>query len=253
MKLISITLSEGHTRWRLCRPERGNGLGPSMAAALHQAAGSLPRDRPLVITAEPMGQGAQATWIAGGDLRELAALAAPAARDYAESMSSLCRFLAELPIPVIAAIDGAAIGGGAELSLWCDHRLATQRSSLHFKHLAAGLPLGYGSTSRLVAMVGLARAQTWLLDARQIAADEAHALGLVQSLCADTEALESLIASCLGRYRQLSPEAYAAQKAMFQASLQLYPAAREAHDLERFAATWGNPHQRSFLERFGKT
>src|SRR5262249_1671849 len=146
---------DGVTRWTIARPERGNALGTTVAAELLGALADLGGDadtpRAVVLTAECVSKGSQRTWIAGGDLKELAAIASGReARAYAASLWAFIDGLAKLPMPVIVAVDGAAIGGGAELALAGDLRLATAASTLDFKQLRVGLATGYGSAKRLV-------------------------------------------------------------------------------------------------------
>ena len=145
-----------------------------------------------MITAAPVEKPKGALWIAGGDLIELAALQDKTeGRRYAGMMSEALRLLRRSGRLVITAVDGAAIGGGAELALAGDIRLATERSYFEFKQLRAGLATGYGSARRLVDLIGLARSERLLYFCEKISAAEAAQLGLVHRL-ADSSAGVSL-------------------------------------------------------------
>ena len=87
--------------------------------------------------------------------------------------------IASLPIPTIAAINGYALGGGLELALACDMRIASPRAKLGLPEVTLGLIPGYGGTQRLSRLIGLGRALDMMLTARQVRAEEALKMGLV--------------------------------------------------------------------------
>lgn len=239
--------------WRIHRPERGNGLGTSLARELITATQSLDPStgRVLVLTTTPLVKDGRATWIAGGDLKELAQIAdREQAADYADLMGRVCESLCKIPIPVIAAVDGAAIGGGAELALWCDERLMTERSSLEFRQLKAGLACGYGTTRRLCDLVGLAQAQQLVYRCASLSAVDARQLGLCTEVVANDDALQSAIDRAVSRWRVLAPEAVAAQKLMFWSATHDHPGARRQAELMHFVTAWGNSQHRAHLDRF---
>jgi enoyl-CoA hydratase len=92
--------------------------------------------------------------------------------------------------PAIAAVDGYALAGGMELSLWCDLRIATERSSFGYPERRWGVPLIDGGTQRLPRIVGLGRALDLILSGRIVDAREALSMGLVTEVVPDGEALE---------------------------------------------------------------
>src|SRR5208283_4813951 len=91
-----------------------------------------------------------------------------------------------LSVPVIAALPGAAIGGGAELAVACDLRVASPRASLSFKHAHMGVTTAWGILPRLVSLSGRAAASRLLLTAQTVEAAEALRLGLFDAVSADT-------------------------------------------------------------------
>ena len=214
MQFVKIHHHHDRIVWQLSRPERGNGLGTSIAHELLVATKALSEEsggRVLVITTKPMVKNGRATWIAGGDLKELAQLLdRDEAAAYADTLGRVCESLSRIPIAVIAAMDGAAIGGGAELALWCDERLMTERSSLEFRQLKAGLACGYGTTKRLCDLIGLARAQQLIYQCTALTAVEARRLGLCSEIVEDEFELQASIDAAVARWRQLAPEAVAA-------------------------------------------
>lgn len=96
--------------------------------------------------------------------------------------------------PVIAAIEGYAVAGGLELALWCDLRVATREAKLGFFDRRWGVPLIDGGTIRLARLIGQSRALDLVLTGREVSAEEAHAMGLVNHICEPGVALDSAVA-----------------------------------------------------------
>jgi enoyl-CoA hydratase/carnithine racemase len=253
-----------HCEWCISRRERGNSLGVTVAAELTARMRDLQtslrkegdRPRSLTILAEPRrntaNAGTSSTWIGGGDLKELAELRdSQAPKEYAASLSRLCQELMILPIPVFAAIDGDAIGGGAELAIAADLRLMTAASTLNFKQQRVGLATGYGTCVRLVQLVGLGKAQEILLTAKNVEAKEALTLGLAHRVADDSSELYDALGGMRDLLASFSPEAVAAQKNMLHNAVNLAPGAAAAEELRLFAKIWRNPLHASVLARFG--
>ncbi|SME95379.1 enoyl-CoA hydratase/isomerase family protein [Pseudobacteriovorax antillogorgiicola] len=245
-----------YIKWRIQRPERFNALGPSLGKELLSLLEDLKNQlrldkqvRALVVTAETVETSRGPIWIAGGDLKELAALdSKSAAFAYGEMFQNLAQGFRKLPIPVIMAVDGQAIGGGIEFTLGADIRIATSRSSLHFKQTQVGLATGYGGSTLLKELVGLSRATGWLLLNQTVSADDAQIAGLFHQVVPDHNQLESTCVEWAHHFARQSPEGLAGQKKM------LYPE-HEHHDslkreLNVFAEIWRNPSHSTFLERF---
>lgn len=249
----------GAETWCIARPERGNALGPTLAAELTALAQELtarlaappPKPRCLVMTAEPAGDGARRTWIAGGDLKELVHEGSQSQGErYAASLSDCIAGLDRLPLPVVIAVDGDAIGGGAELALAGDIRVMTRASRLVFRQLAVGLATGYGGARRLVSLVGLSRAQDLLFSGRTVTADECLAMGLVHEVVEDAAAMGRRLVERAAELAALEPAALAAQKAMLWHAVHSHPGAARAAELALFRELWGNPTHRRFLAQF---
>jgi enoyl-CoA hydratase/carnithine racemase len=243
----------------LRRPERLNGLGPTLARELADELATLRAlpeaklPRLLALTAAPVTSGERQvrTWIAGGDLKELAAeTGRERGLAYASTMAAFLDGLDGLPIPVAVAVDGDAIGGGAELAIAGDYRVMTRGSRLVFKQMEIGLATGYASTRRLVALVGLARAQDILLGARTLTAEQARDLGLVHDVVNDWAELRARLDERAERLATLAPAAVAAQKKMLHLAGAEAAAAASRAELEVFASLWGNPAHAAALARF---
>lgn len=236
--------------WTISRPERRNALGTEILTELEAAFRLAHLDlqnpdspvRGIVLTAQTVASRSGNIWVAGGDLRELASLSDQEAQDYAQRYAKLCQGLQALPVPVITALAGDAIGGGAELALCGDIRLGAEDARLCFKQLKVGLPTGYGGSSRLRDLVGLATAQRMIYFCETLAAPELLRLGLLHRVAAGPAGLEGLIAETITHLASVNKGTLAAQKALLTAGI---PGSRQS---ELFAATWRNSQHAAFLK-----
>lgn len=119
---------------------------------------------------------------AGSHVGEFESQRGPAGRARHELESGVARRLAELPMPTIAAIEGNALGGGLELALCCDIRVASERAKLGLPEVRLAVTPGAGGTQRLPRVVGAARARELILTGRVITAAEAERIGLVHEV-----------------------------------------------------------------------
>ena len=126
--------------------------------------------------------GGERAFSAGSDVGDFEAQRGPGGRERHELESDVARRLAELPMPTIAAIEGNALGGGLELALCCDIRIASERARLGLPEVRLAVTPGAGGTQRLPRVVGLARARELILTGRVIGAAEAERIGLVHEV-----------------------------------------------------------------------
>jgi enoyl-CoA hydratase len=165
----------------LDRPERRNAVNGPTADVLADAFRAFDADDSLKVAVLTGGGG---TFCAGADLK---ALADPARRNHlhpdmrADGPMGPTRM--DLGKPVIAAIEGHAVAGGLELACWCDLRVAATDSVLGVFCRRWGVPLIDGGTVRLPRLVGMGRALDLILTGREVLADEAYRIGLVDRLC----------------------------------------------------------------------
>jgi enoyl-CoA hydratase len=126
--------------------------------------------------------GAGGVFASGADIRELLALDAGAAANFARRGQALMQKVADAPQLTVAAVDGYCMGGGLDLALACDVRVASARSTFAHPGSRLGIITGWGGTQRLPRLVGPARALEMFLNARRVTGAEAFEMGLVQSL-----------------------------------------------------------------------
>jgi enoyl-CoA hydratase len=170
------------------RPLVRNALNWEAMTVLHDTENSLQESsdlRAVIIT----GAGGRA-FISGGDLRDLQnSMTEEAGLKQHDLMAGTLDRLAALPVPVIAAIEGAARGGGCEIALACDLRVAGEEATIGFAQIDMGVSPGWGGAARLFAAVGYARALDLLLTGRVLTAEEASAIGLVDRIAPNGQAL----------------------------------------------------------------
>src|SRR3954464_9488253 len=173
----------------LNRPERRNAIDPALrdalAAAL-DAAATDPAVRGVVIT------GAGGAFCAGGDLARFDELHdARAYRHVAHRLTDLVESIERLEKPGVAAIAGGATGAGLALALACDWRIGAPSARILFREGRVGLVPTHGGLTRLVKLLGLARAKEVLLGGEDLDADAAHAAGLLSELAPSVEELHA--------------------------------------------------------------
>ena len=169
---------------------------------------------------------------AGADLKERASMSADEVRAFVPRLQRLTDALAALPMPTIAAINGAAFGGGCELALACDVRLMASTASIGLTETSLGIIPGAGGTIRLPALVGIGRAKELIFSARRVDANEARDIGLVEEVC-DPEMLLPRASELAAKIAANGPLAVRAAKRAIDAAASL--AAGEAFAAERDA------------------
>lgn len=246
--------------WTINRPERANAIGPAIAAeillllkAIEHTLSSkkTPKPRVLILRAATQSGQRGRVWIAGGDLKELANLTPAKGHQYSATMLQVCQRLEQLPIPVIAVLDGAAIGGGAELALAADIRVATAEGSFEFKQLKVGLATGFGGTRRLVDLVGKSHAQHLLLTSATVDAHRSLALGLIHEIIDETR-LDARVDELAQQLTQVDANALNVQKQMLTNAGSKQSETIDRKEQSLFKTLWGKHAHRDFLQRFLK-
>lgn len=167
----------------LDRPDRLNALSRDVVRAIGAVGREFDADpsvRAVVVT----GSGDRA-FCAGADLKERAGMADDEVREMLGLYRTELAWLGAFRAPVIAAINGLALGGGLELALHCDLRVAKANAILGLPETSLGVIPAAGGTQRLPRIVGAARARELILLGRRVGAEEALAMGLVNRICPD--------------------------------------------------------------------
>lgn len=180
MSVLLVDSQPGYTVLTLNRPEKLNALNGAVLAELESALLSIRADasvRVVVIT----GSGEKA-FAAGADIAELHANDAYSGTVFAERGQRVFNAIERLGKPVIAAVNGFALGGGCELALACHLRFASEQAQFGQPEINLGIIPGYGGTQRLPRLVGTAKALELILSGDRIPATEAQRLGLVNRI-----------------------------------------------------------------------
>ncbi len=180
MKYIQIDLLDEIAILRINRPEALNAMNLDVIFELARAIDIISADegiKVLVIT----GAG-ERSFCAGADISYMVNIDAITAEKYASSAQSVLNKIEKMEKPVIAAINGFALGGGCELSLVCDIRIASENAKIGQPEVTIGIPPGWGGTQRLLRVVGPAKAKEMIFTGKMIAAHEAATIGLVNQV-----------------------------------------------------------------------
>ncbi len=232
------------------RPQVLNALSLEVVAELTEAARQAGLDaadgkiRGVVLT----GAGSKA-FVAGADIAAMADMSEHQAREFARLGHALGEKLAALPIPVIAAVHGFALGGGCEVALACDFIYASEAARFGQPEVKLGVIPGFGGTQRLLRRVGLARALELCMSGAMIDATEALRIGLVNRVCKPEELLPAAIKTCEA-IAQMGPEAVAVAKAVLHRGADLTLAAGNALEIDAFARLFTTSDQREGMAAF---
>ena len=239
---------EGIATITLARPEVRNAVSPQMIDELREAVGDLARERTLRAV---VLRGDAGTFCSGGDQSIYTEHpGGGTAFHMAREMQGVLDKLARSPYFVIAALEGDAIGGGLEIALACDYRIAHRAARLGAIQIKVGLMPAWGGRSRLVRTVGRSRALELMLTGRVIGAEDAARYGLVDDVADDAQDRALELARSIAQHpvecvRAIEELVNLAEDSSRSADLE-----REAR---RFAELWEGPARRAFVERWRST
>jgi 3-hydroxypropionyl-coenzyme A dehydratase len=180
MKYIQIEPLEDVCLLRINRPEALNAMNTDVIAELSRSIDIVGFDdsiKVVIIT----GSG-EKSFCAGADIAYMVNIDPMAAEKYAASAQGVLNKIERLDKPVIAAVNGFALGGGCELSMVCDMRIASSNAKMGQPEVTIGIPPGWGGTQRLVRLVGPAKAKELIFTGKMISAQEAYEIGLVNKV-----------------------------------------------------------------------
>jgi enoyl-CoA hydratase/carnithine racemase len=232
------------------RPEARNALDLGTIETLADVVEALGRDpalRAVVLT------GAGGTFISGGDIKDFLRLEdGESGKRMARRMQGVLARLEALEVPVLGALEGLALGGGAEVALACDLRIAGAGARIAFKQVSLGIMVGWGGGQRLARLVGRGRALRLLLTGVPVEAEEALRMGLVDQVVPQGQARAAALALAREMAAQPAAAVRATKRALHQgADLPRTEAA--ALEAECFATLWGGPdHRRALAALLGQ-
>lgn len=265
---LELELDEQILTVTISRPSVLNALSPEVIDELRQVFGALREalgrpasDGPGQTDAAPdwsvrgvvlTGAGEKA-FVAGADISAMQHMTPGESRDYSVRTQELTSWIETLQVPVIAAVNGFALGGGCELAMACDYIFASQNASFGQPEVALGLIPGFGGTVRLTQYVGIAAARELILTGRRIDSAEALRLGLALRVLPDVESLRTAARESLALVAAQSPAAVASAK---RTTREVRPLATDeglAYEADAFAGRFGTPDMlegtSAFLEK----
>ena len=242
---VSLMVDEGVGVIRLDRPP-ANAIDLQLATELRETvhdAGGRDDVGAIVVWGGPN------LFAAGADINAMAEGTPEEVRPSVDALGAACDLLESVPKVSIAAINGYALGGGLELALGCDFRYAANDANLGQPEIRIGVIPGAGGTQRLTQLIGPGRTRSLVYSGRQVGADEALRIGLVERVEASRELYDAAIDDARA-FARGPREALAAAKASIRAAVLVPGPEGIAEERRRFLALFGTADQREGMTAF---
>ena len=185
---IKYEIKEGIGYVTVNRPQAMNALNSQVLNELYKVFVDIAQDdnvRAIILTGEGKA------FVAGADIAEMSELSAVEARRFGQMGHQVMNLIENIEKPIIAAVNGFALGGGCELSMACDIRIASEKAKFGQPEVGLGIIPGFGGTKRLSSLVGKGMAKYLIMTAEMIDAQEAHRINLVEKVVAPEELMET--------------------------------------------------------------
>ena len=231
------------------RPKALNALNPEVLADLKAAFEAIDQNavRCVVLTGE-----GDKSFVAGADIGSMSTMTKAEGEAFGKLGNDIFLTIENFPLPVIAAVNGFALGGGCELAMSCDIRICSDNAMFGQPEVGLGITPGFGGTQRLPRLVGMGMAKQLLYTARNIDAAEALRIGLVNAVIPQAELLDAAL-KMAGQIAKNAPIAVAESKRCIRMGMQTDIATGSAFEAEAFGVTCGtedkNEGMGAFLEK----
>ena len=228
------------------RPEALNALNEEVLRELDAVLDQVEADEELLVA---VVTGAGRSFVAGADIGQMSTLTAVEGKRFGAYGNSVFLKLENLTKPTIAAVNGFALGGGCELSMACDIRVASEKAKFGQPEVGLGITPGFGGTQRLARIVGLSNAMELILTAQVIPAARAKEMGLVSYVTAPEELMDKAmeIANAIAGNAQI---AVRQSKAAIRRGLQTDMATGIAYETEAFGLCFSTEDQKDAMKAF---
>lgn len=229
------------------RPDALNAFTTEMILEMHDRVNELSEDdsvRVVIVT----GAGDKA-FIAGADIQEMSEKDHDGAVAFSRRGNKLCDALEAMPQPVIAVLNGFALGGGCEIAMACDIRLAADSATLGQPEVGLGIPPAWGGTQRLPRIVGIGRAKEIIFSGRHISAQEAKEIGLVNAIYPADQLMDEA-KKLAGTFLEKAPGALSSSKKLINRTMETSLATGTIHESKLFALAFNGEEQSEGMEAF---
>jgi enoyl-CoA hydratase len=248
-EILAEDLGDGIARLVLNRPQKLNAINSAMRAAIAQALDAIDAStetRVLILAAAPCR-----AFSVGGDIDERKQMSAEQVRQLRHSFSNPYTRLAQARPPIIAAISGYCLGGGLELALAADLRVADETAEFGLPEVTLGVIPAGGGTQRLARIVGLSQAKRLILTGERINASRALAIGLVDEVCAPG-ALQETVLSLARLIAKNPPLAVSEAKRCINLGFPLASSEGLALEAESYLTCISSPERAKAMEAFAE-
>ncbi len=228
------------------RPKALNALNSKVLEELEAAFDqvNLETTRALIIT----GSGTK-SFVAGADIAEMSTLTKAEGEAFGKKGNDVFRKIETFPIPVIGAINGFALGGGCEISMSCDIRICSENAVFGQPEVGLGITPGFGGTQRLARIIGVGKAKEMIYSAKNIKADEAYRIGLVNDVYPQEELIE-MAKKLANKIAKNAPIAVRACKAAINEGLDVDMDKAIAIEEKAFGSCFESEDQREGMNAF---
>lgn len=233
------------------RPDKLNALSSEVISELIRAFHSLlvPVPGEAAIRCAILTGAGEKAFIAGADIAEMSAMMPAQAKVFSDAAHRLCALMEGAPFPIIAAVNGFALGGGCEVALACDFIYASEKAKLGQPEVNLGVIPGIGGTQRLVRRIGVARARELLYTGDMIDAQQALAMGLVNAVVPAAE-LMGKVTAVAEKIAQKGPVAIAQAKRTVLRGADADLVTANELEAQAFAMLFGTADQKEGMKAF---
>ena len=228
------------------RPEALNALNDQVLRDLDQVLDQVEENEEILVA---VITGAGRSFVAGADIGQMSTLTAAEGKKFGALGNRIFLKLENLSKPTIAAVNGFALGGGCELSMACDIRVASEKAKFGQPEVGLGITPGFGGTQRLPRIVGAANAMELILTAKTLNAAQAKEIGLVSHVYAPEELMDKALelANAIAANAQV---AVRQSKAAIRRGLQTDMATGTAYESEAFGLCFATEDQKDAMKAF---
>jgi enoyl-CoA hydratase len=246
LKNLLMEKEDGIATVTFNRPEALNALNTETFHELEKAFGELNGDdevRVIILT------GAGKAFVAGADIAEMKDYGPKEATEFSKLGQRIFRFIETMDKPVIAAVNGYALGGGCETAMACDVRIASEKALLGQPELKLGLIPGFAGTQRLPRLVGLGRAKEMIFTGDPVGAEEAFRIGLVNRVVPHEELMDAA-RELARKFMKVGPRAVKVSKTAVNQAWDTDLPEGSLHEAEAFGGCFGTEEAKEGMNAF---